>query len=254
MVQIHMLGTFGLVVEGHTLTTVDMPRLQSLFAYLVLHPGIAISRSSLASLFWPDSTEAQAHTNLRNLIHKLRQALSISIAGSFIHIERHTVRWEPALPWTLDVLAFEQAIARAEQARCQRSDAAEWDCLEQAVSLYRGELLPGCYDEWICSERERLEQAYQAALERLIDLHEREGDYAAAIRDAQSLLRHDPLHEAASRCLMRLYAASGNRTAAMRVYQNCVAVLKRELGVVPGSLTQTVYRELLTAEESYPFA
>jgi DNA-binding SARP family transcriptional activator len=53
---------------------------------------------------------------------------------------------------------------------------------------------------------------------------------------------------------MRLYAVNGNRTAAMRVYQNCVSILKRDLGVGPSSLTQNLYRKLLTAEESYQFA
>lgn len=254
VVHIHLLGTFRLMAENLALATIELPRLQSLFAYLAMHPEMAISRSLLASLFWPDSTEAQAHTNLRNLIHKLRQALLISDAGSFIRVGRQTVRWEPALPWTLDVLAFEQACARAEQARCMRDDAAEREYLEKAVSLYGGELLPGCYDEWIFPERDRLEQAYQTALERLIDLCERAGDCAAAIYDAQCFLRHDPLHEAAYRSLMRLYTAIGNRAAAMRMYQNCVAVLKRDLSVGPSSLTQALYRELLTAEESYQFA
>jgi DNA-binding SARP family transcriptional activator len=251
VMHIHLLGTFRLSVEGLPRATVELPRLQSLLAYLALHPEVPLSRTSLASLFWPESTEAQAHTNLRNVIHKLRQ--SFSGAGNFIQADRHMVRWEPDTSWTLDVLIFEQAYARAEQARSKRDSAGERAFLEEVISVYLGELLPGCYDEWVFSERERLEQLYQAALERLIALHEQAGDYPAAIRVAQRLLRHDPLHEAAYRYLMRLYAASGNRAAAVRMYQNCVALLKRELGVGPSSATQALYRELFAEDESAQF-
>jgi DNA-binding SARP family transcriptional activator len=49
--------------------------LQSLVAYLTLHAGTAISRQQIAFLFWADSREAQARTNLRQLLHHLRDAL-----------------------------------------------------------------------------------------------------------------------------------------------------------------------------------
>src|SRR5260370_1310896 len=46
---------------------VNIPRLQSLLAYLVLHRTAPQARSHLAFLLWPDSSEAQAHSNLRQL-------------------------------------------------------------------------------------------------------------------------------------------------------------------------------------------
>src|SRR2546429_5417746 len=49
-----------------SVTSVDMPRLQSLLAYLVLHCAAPLPRAHLAYLMWPDSTDAQALTNLRN--------------------------------------------------------------------------------------------------------------------------------------------------------------------------------------------
>jgi DNA-binding SARP family transcriptional activator len=73
--EIHVLGDFRLVYAGQLVTSVSSPRLQSLLAYLVLHRAAPQSRRHLAFLLWPDSTEAQARTNLRNLLHQLRQAL-----------------------------------------------------------------------------------------------------------------------------------------------------------------------------------
>ena len=249
--RIQLLGTFQLVLQDTPVTGIELPRLRSLLAYLALHRGTPLSRSYLASLFWPESTDAQAHTNLRNLIHKLRQSFpGKGKVDTFIRTDWHMIQWQPTAPWTLDTLDFEQAITRAEQARLIQDIAAEKQALEEAVSLYRGELLPGCYDEWILLERDRLQQAYLGTLERLIDLLKNVRDYPAAISIAHHLLRHDPLHESAYRRLMQLYASSGNRAAALRTYQNCIVVLERELGVEPSAATQALYDQLVHVEES----
>src|SRR5712691_9715985 len=73
--HIHLLGDFLLVSGDTTVTTVNLARLQSLFAYLVLHRTAPQARSHLAFLLLPDSDEAQAYSNLRKLLHQLRQAL-----------------------------------------------------------------------------------------------------------------------------------------------------------------------------------
>src|SRR5258708_19816751 len=93
--------------------------------------------------------------------------------------------------------------------------------LSEAVDLYRGDLLPSCYDEWILPERDRLRQQFLKALERLIDLLEQERNYEAAISAAHRLLRHDPLHEAVYRHLMRLYAVTVYPFPALPTYHTC---------------------------------
>jgi DNA-binding SARP family transcriptional activator len=248
--HIRMLGTFIIASDRVPLTSIDMPRLQSLLAYLVQHHGVPQSRTRLASLLWPDSTEEQAHTNLRNLLYKLRQALPDS--DRYLAVDRHTILWQSDGSWTLDVLDFEQAVARAERAEQEDNRAALRLALEQAIELYRGDLLPDCYDEWILPERDRLSQLFLDVLEWLLCLREQEGDYQGAIRIAQRLQREDPLQEASYRHLMRLYAASGNRAAAVRTYQRCVAVLERELAVEPGPTTRRVYEQLIQSKQPMP--
>ena len=117
--HIHLLGGFSLVSDDTPITSVEWPRLQSLLAYLVLHHQSRQSRTHLASLLWPDSTETQAHTNLRTLLTRLRHALPN--ADTFLHTDRYGLQWQsqpPHASWTLDVLDFEQAsAARGERAR-----------------------------------------------------------------------------------------------------------------------------------------
>jgi len=112
--RLHLLGDFLLLSGDKPLSGIDVPRLQSLLAYLVLHHNTPQPRSHLAYLLWPDSTESQAHTNLRNILHKLRQ--SLPNADTFLQAQRQELQWQPHGLWTVDVLDFGQALTRAEEA------------------------------------------------------------------------------------------------------------------------------------------
>jgi predicted ATPase len=63
------------------------------------------------------------------------------------------------------------------------------------------------------------------------------------------VLRHDPLHEVTYQHLMRLHARSGDRASALRAYQTCAAVLRRELDVDPSPATMAAYKRLADSEE-----
>ncbi len=233
--RLQMLGQFDLTYDGVRLSAVNTPRLQALLTYLVLHRHAPQARRHLAFLFWPDSTEAQARTNLRHLIHELLHALPD--AERFLCTDTHTVQWRPEGPYRLDVAEFD-ALSGSDQ---------EAD-LRRAAGLYGGDLLPGCYDDWIVPERERLRCAYATALERLAALAEDRGDMPAAIAYARRLVEHDPSHEPAYRSLMRLHALNGDRATALHVYHTCVTVLRRELGVPPDGVTRRLHEQLLNAD------
>jgi len=218
--RMHLLGDFSLLSGDVPVTTMNVARLQSLLAYLVLHRTAPQARSHLAFLLWPDSAEAQARSNLRKLLSQLRQALPY--ANHFVYADRQSLQWQPApeVTFTLDVEDFERALATAEQAEQVLDLAGVRQACEQATRLYRGDLVPSCYDEWIWPERDGLHQSFLQAAERLMTLLEQEHDYSAAIKIAQQLLRHDSLHEATYRQLMRLCALRGDR-AGRSEYAEC---------------------------------
>ncbi|HEU5098754.1 MAG TPA: BTAD domain-containing putative transcriptional regulator [Roseiflexaceae bacterium] len=242
ILHIQLLGGFRLIADNTPLTTFDSPRLQALLAYLLLQRAAPHARIHLAFQLWPDTTEAQAQANLRTLLHRLRQALPD--ANRFLHIDAQTVQWRGDTPFTLDVADFERALAQAAAAEQAGDQGAARTALCEAVEQYGGELLPALYDDWVLVERERLRQAFLAGLEKLILLLEQQQNYPAAIGYAQRLLRHDPLHEATYQHLMRLYALSGDRASAVRVYRTCATVLARELGVEPSPATHEAYERL----------
>jgi DNA-binding SARP family transcriptional activator len=241
--RIRLLGELELRLEEAPLPPLESARAESLLAYLLLHRDAAQPRQRLAFLLWPDSTEPQARTNLRHVLHKLRRALPD--ADRFVDVGSRTLRWRTDAPVELDVATFEEALARAARDDGDVALAA----LQEAVAAYAGDLLEGSYDDWVLEQRERLRQRYLEALERLTRLHEQRGEAAQAVPYAERLLRHDPLREETYRLLMRLHDVCGNRARALRVYHACTATLERELGVEPSAATRQVYEGLLPAAD-----
>jgi DNA-binding SARP family transcriptional activator len=82
MLRIQLFGSFQVSAVDKPIARLQSERLQALLAYLVLRRDQSLSRQQLAVTFWPDTTDAQARTNLRTLIARLREALIRSILGT----------------------------------------------------------------------------------------------------------------------------------------------------------------------------
>ncbi|HYM27929.1 MAG TPA: AAA family ATPase, partial [Steroidobacteraceae bacterium] len=244
--HIRLLGEFALRAGGEPVDSLGATRAHTLLAYLLLHRDAPQPRQRLAFLFWPDSDEAHARNNLRQMLQALRAALPD--AASYLSADTTTVRWQPEAPCTLDVEEFERALGEADLARQRHDIPGECASLERAAALYRGDLLPDCYDEWISADRERLRQRHQQGLERLIQVLEAERRLDAAIPFARRLLREDPLSEEAARRLMRLLAAAGDRASAVRVYHHHATALRHELGIEPDAATRETYERIVRAD------
>jgi DNA-binding SARP family transcriptional activator/predicted ATPase len=244
--DISLLGGFKILEGGQIITAINQPRQQSLLAYLLLNAHSPASRQHIAGLFWPDLPEAQARNNLRQLLHQIRHALPDS--DRFIEVSASSVAWRAGAPFRLDVFEVDQEMGKAGEARRKGDVTAERNALGQVLNLYRGSLLPSCYDDWIIPERERLHQICLEALERLALILEGQHDYPAAISIAQRLVQHDRLHENGYRLLMRFYSLTDDRASALRTYHTCADILERELGVEPEPITREIYERLRRAD------
>ena len=108
---VRLLGDFALIADDTPINLAGMPRLQALLTYLLLHRQAPQSRRHLAFLFWPDSTEAQALTNLRKQLLYFRQLLPQ--ADRLLVADRQSVQWLPDVAFALDVETFRTALATA---------------------------------------------------------------------------------------------------------------------------------------------
>lgn len=238
MLHVSLLGDFAIQYDDVALKEVLTPRLQSLLAYLLLNRGVSQSRSHLAFIFWPDTSEAQARTNLRNLLYQLRHALPN--ADDYLAFDLQTLQWRSDSKVSLDVDQFQKLVAQSKQGKKES--------LLQAVELYKGDLFPACYDDWILPFRESLRESYTEILDSIVERSEDDRDYKQAITFAERALQVDPLRESTYRTLIRLHALNGDRTAALRQYHVCATVLQRELGVTPSAATRAVYEQLMGSD------
>jgi len=232
-IRIELLGKLHFTSGEQPITSVNTNRLRSLLAFLVLHSEAAQSRERVAFLLWPESSEAQARTNLRQLLHNLRRALPVECL--LLVSDNQTVRWMADSSCTVDVDEFEAAFRAAEAVR-NIDAAATREALEKAARLYQDDLLPDLYDDWIQPKREQLRQVFAEVLSRLSVLLEAAGDFAAGIRYSERLVALDPLRESYYQALMRLHTQNNDRSSALRVYHQCKRNLQRELGVSPGKM------------------
>ena len=142
----------------------------------------------------------------------------------------------------VDALVFEQG-----------ARAATLPSLLEASDLYRGDFLAGLdvgetpFEEWLVVERERLRELAIQALAQATSLLRQAGDREAAVATARRLLVLDPLQEPVHRTVMRLYAELGRRDAALRQYQVCIDVLRRELDTEPEEDTRRLYQDILSS-------
>jgi len=183
---VRMLGEFSFAWAESEPVAIRSPRLQNLLAFLLLHRTAPQSRQRIASLLWPDSTDSQARTNLRYLLHQFRH--EVPGGENWIEADTSHIWWHQAFPFALDLAQFEELIALANQPQ-KGQDTVTY--LEQAVRLYRGDLLPALYEDWVSEHREHLRTALRAAIERLIRALANSGRYREGATYAEA--RHPRL-------------------------------------------------------------
>lgn len=143
----------------------------------------------------------------------------------------------------VDADAFENLIALGNR-RLPGNMEAAIQHYQQALALYGGDYLPERrYEDWSSAERERLHLLALGTMTTLANLLV-ERSPLESIRLTQRVLIVDPVWEEAYRVQMRAYLAQGNRPLARRVYQQCVEMLDRELGVEPLPETQRLYEQI----------
>ncbi len=233
---LYVLGPLH-IGEGLRLPT---RKAEALLAYLALPAGTPHRRDALMGLLWGDRGERQARHSLSQTLFSLRRALAENsdTAAEVLIADGDTVMLDAARVY-VDAAAFERALT-----------ATDPDALAAAADLYRGELLQGlhlrelAFQDWLATERSRLREGALGIFQRLMAHHQRRGALDAAVQAAVRLLSIDPLQEEFQRALMRLYAAQGRPAAALRQYESCAEILRRELGEEPEPETRSLRDEI----------
>ena len=252
-----LLGPFDATLDGQPLQGFESAKVRALLAYLAMDAGRPHARQGLASLLWPDHSEAMARTYLRQALANLRQLLP-SQAGDepILLIERDVVKLNERSAYRIDVVMFTELLAACDQHRHRHapSCASCQQRLSAAVALYRGDLLEDLwldgsadFEDWATVRREGLRQRCLEALDRLAICAGWAKRYAEMRAYAERQLALDPWREEAHRQLMQALYLRGQRSAALAQYERCRATLARELGVEPSRETTGLYKRIRDA-------
>jgi len=112
---------------------------------------------------------------------------------------------------------------------------------EKFIELYKGELLPELYDDWVLVERERWRSLYLRALRNLINNLLVEGDNEKAVSRMEYLLKEEPYDESVVRLLMQTSLKIGRRGAALAAYERFQLLSTEHLGMEPDVKTKRIY-------------
>ena len=238
MIELRTLGGLDLRRDDRELERVlAQPKRAALLVYLgMATPHGFHSRDILVSLFWSNSSRRRARASLRKTLHFLRRHLgsdSLVSRGGELALDRERV-------WC-DAAAFDRAV--------------ETGSTQEAVDLYRGELLPGFhvsqapeFERWLEEERRRLRRSAIRAAWSLSRQKELSGLVGEAARLGRHALGVDPLDELSIRRLMELLDRLGDRAGALRVYEDAAERLRNDLDLEPSPETLTLVQRLRRCE------
>lgn len=244
--RVELLGGLRAARGDRVVTRFDTRKAAALLALLALNPHRLHSREALAEQLWPDEDPDATRNRFKQVLSLLRKELEPpgTEAGSVLATDRTHVRLQPGA-LVSDVEEFEGALDAA------RSAGDPVSSLQAAARLYKGELLPGYYEEWILSERQRLAERHLGALENLAQALAERGDFAQALDHARRAVSADPLREASHALVMRVYAASGRVSEAVREYAELERTLREHLDSAPSASVRALL-EQIRAQETKP--
>jgi DNA-binding SARP family transcriptional activator len=234
-----LLGSPRVERDGAAVTF-DTRKAIALLAYLAV-TGAVHSRDTLCGLLWPDQAQDSARGALRRTLSVLRSG----IGGEALVADRAAVGLRREAVERLDVAELRAGVGSALHGHPPESPCPRCrQPLAALAALYRDDFLAGFsvrdspeFDDWQAYQAAGLRQQLGSVLERLVGAHVAAGDPLAAVEPARRWLVLDPLAEPAHAALIRLYAWTGQRGAALSQYRECVRVLHEELGVPPLSST-----------------
>jgi DNA-binding SARP family transcriptional activator len=158
--RISLFGKFQAQCDDRCLSGLEAHKVQELLCYLLLYRHQPHPRETLADLLWANTSTAQSKKHLRQLLWQLQSAFESQIEsdnGSILLAEPDWIQINPHFNFWLDVAVFEEAFELTRGVAGRELDRASAGMLQQAVDLYRGDLLEGWYQEWCLYERERLQ-------------------------------------------------------------------------------------------------
>lgn len=202
----------------------------ALMGLIALEKGI--TRRRVAALLWPETSQAQARSNLRTLMTRLARRLRIdftALAANPDGFNAAVSLREPEIGEALELLESEGGAA------CTFLQGADDSRLEE-------------FSAWLEAARDRIRRRLAEDLLAECEAAHAGRDISRAIRCARALVLLWPTSEEFHRRLMGTLASAGDTAAALEAYESCKATLLDRFGVLPDPTTRALHVRILRGE------
>ncbi len=233
--EIRLLGRFQVLRHGRELPASTfggrLPR--TLVRVLALRRGALVPRDVLADILWGERAPADPDANLDVLVHRARRALvdpELIITGSsgYALADDDRVR--------VDVEAFRAEVVDGRAHMARNDDAGALRAFQRALDAWSGEpLAEDFYADWAQPYRDELQRLQLEALEAGARAALRLGNPTVATQLAEMAIVRDPWREPARLLLIDALAEAGDRTGAIRAFEDMRRSFDEELGSPPSA-------------------
>jgi adenylate cyclase len=242
-IRIHLLGPPTIERNGEK-AKVETRKALALLAYLAVERR-SHGRATLVASLWPEADEAHGRAVLRRTLH----ALSAVFPSGVLRADRDQIALsdDPRIWIDIDEL-------RKAHLRCVESGKRCRDCprpLRAAADLYQDDFLSGfslkdsvAFDDWQFFQAETFRRTHTALLEKLVDCLVNIADYETGVQYASRWLELDSLDETPHIALMKLHAMAGRRSTALRQYESCRCIVRKEIGEEPSERVKRLARDI----------
>lgn len=247
-VQFRILGPLE-VTTGSTPVPIPSGRQQTILGLLLLDANRVVSGDRLVDAVWHGDPPPTARSQIQNCVSALRQIFrNLGVPNPLVTSPPGYLMHVPGL--RLDVAAFEQLVARAEQAEHRDQPADAVGLLNEALALWRGPVLGGEISPLLRGSAVRLDEERLRALEKRIDLELRLGCHRRLIGEVSALVEEHPLREGLRGLLMLALYRCGRPGEALDVYSAGREISVAELGLEPGKELKRLHAAILAEDDT----
>ena len=243
--EVKLFGEFEVARTGVPIQ-VRGGKQRALLALLALNRGAPVSADQLIDQLWDDGQAAKPANALQAQIGQLRRTLG---ASSIITSE---AGYALAVgPEEIDVVRFEQLVARGRKLIVEGDREQGSAVLGEALELRRGEpLAEFAYAEFARSERAHLEELTVVAIEARAEADLAQGHHGELVDQLEALCHQHPLRERVWELRMLALYGAGRQAEALRAYTEIRDHLVEELGIEPGPALRDLEARILVQDPS----
>ncbi|MCT4353752.1 winged helix-turn-helix domain-containing protein [Streptomyces sp. Je 1-79] len=248
--RIQLLGPIRAWRHGEEVA-LGSPKQRAVLSLLASRAGEVVSGETITSALWGSDTPQTAANGVHTYVARLRRALEPGrgsrAASTMLSSEPggYCLRLEPT---DVDARLFVERHGHARRSREGGSAETTLRLYEDALALWRGEAYSGVPGPFAAMEGVRLRDLRLTAVEEWAAVMVEAGEHAEVVDALSRAAAEEPLREKLRWLLMLALYHAGRQAHALTVYTETRQLLRRELGIEPGTELQDLHRRILAGQ------